>query len=210
MIHEPSEADWEPSPEQLAAFADGELEAPCRDRVEAWLSRHPQRTAEVETLRRLMQLYHKTTPTDPSPRAWATTLAKVEAALPGAVARPAPRTSYRWVAGLGIAAAVLGAVLLTRALRPPATEEPPDDQTDEPFPVAMAHEINIIQMDATDADALAVGPPRFLGPFDFAKHADITLVKVEPSEPDGPLPWLEPGEVPMIIDPGARPGGREP
>jgi anti-sigma factor RsiW len=206
-----SDPDREPSPEELAAFADGELEAPGRERMEAWLAEHPKAAEQVDGLRRLMQLCQKTAPADPSPAAWATTFARIEAAFPRGPSRPSRRRwPYTLVAGLSVAAAVLGAVLLTRSLRLPAPEEAQDDLGEEPFPVATAQEINIIHMDAADADALAVGHPPILGSFDLAKPADVNLVKVEPAHPDGPLPWLEEGEVPMIVDPVALVGGRQP
>jgi hypothetical protein len=206
-----SDPDREPSPEQLAAFADGELEAPARDRIEAWLATHPDAVADVDGLRRLRHLWQETTPPDPAPGAWATTFARIETALPGASVRPAPRRGgYRWVAGLSVAAAVFGALLLARSLRPPTPDETPDDLAEEPFPVATAQEINIIHMDAADADALAVRHAPILGPMELVKATDVTLVKAEPAQPDGPLPWLEEGEVPMIVDPEALARPREP
>src|SRR5205085_3723405 len=136
-----SDPDREPSPEQLAAFADGELEAGARDSIEAWLHTHPDAAAYVDDLRRLRHLWQETTPADPAPRAWAATFARIETDLPGPSVRPLRRRGgYRWVAGLSVAAAVFGALLLARSLRVPAPDETPEDLAEEPFPVATAQE----------------------------------------------------------------------
>src|SRR5205814_7023357 len=47
--------DEGPTPEQLAAYADGELADADRAAVEAWLLRDPSAAAEVEAQRRLTQ-----------------------------------------------------------------------------------------------------------------------------------------------------------
>src|SRR5205823_2431220 len=46
-----------PSPGQLAAYVDGELDAAACRRVEAWLAAHPEAAAEIEAQRRLADLW---------------------------------------------------------------------------------------------------------------------------------------------------------
>src|SRR5207247_5654688 len=61
-----------PTPEQLGAYADGELSAPDRATIDSWLRRHPAHAAEVDALRSLTQLWHDTPPPQPSAHAWYT------------------------------------------------------------------------------------------------------------------------------------------
>src|SRR5947209_2620634 len=96
-----------PSPEQLAAYTDGELHGSEREQVQAWLVEHPDFAAEVEGSRRLMRLWEATPPPAPSPTAWETTLARIEANL-SPRPRPNPPSSWWGRTGLAfIAAAVL-------------------------------------------------------------------------------------------------------
>src|SRR5436309_10364312 len=64
-----------PTPEQLAAFFDGELEgkdalAPLKQRIEAWLCEHPEARAEWDLYRRLAELWRATAPDEPAEEAW--------------------------------------------------------------------------------------------------------------------------------------------
>jgi hypothetical protein len=190
-----------PAPEDLMAFADGELDAARREEVAAWLAAHPEGQAEVEDFHRLAGAWQRVTPAEPSAEQWAATLARVEARVAPAGPRPAgyQRRPVWTFAGLA-AAAVLGVVMLSRFLGS-GTE-------DEPFPVAEAHEINIVHMDARDADAL-VGHPPLLGNMVFADNNDVHLVSAVPHGGDGRVARMEQGPVPMIVvGPGADPDDR--
>src|SRR5947209_6423984 len=91
--------DWtdpgrRPTPEEVAAFVDGELDAAAGARVEAWLGQDPERAAEADAWRRLACLWGETAPPDPGPAAWDRTRERIEADLPARV--PArPRASRR-------------------------------------------------------------------------------------------------------------------
>jgi hypothetical protein len=212
MTHGWTNPDRGPPPEQLAAFADGELDPGARDRVEAWLADHPEAGAEVESLRRLLDLFRAAAAPEPAPEAWASAQARLEAGLPaGSPPRPRRgRRPRRWAAGLCAAAAVLGLLLLARPWWPragPHDAVPGPEEEREPFPVATAQEVNIISMDVNDADALAVHPP-VLGPVEFAAPADITVVHVEPLA-DGMRPRLEGEAVGMFVA-AAEPPEEEP
>jgi hypothetical protein len=196
-----------PTPEQLAAFADGELEPGARERVEGWLTRHPHDAREVESTRRLMSLWRDNPPPEPGADSWAGVLARVAAAVPArpAVPLPARRGSLlpgRVVGSLLAVAAVLGGLLLARPFwpRPPFAPQTPvlsTSESDEPFPVVTAGEVNIIRMDPQDHDAVVLGQP-VLGPIEWAAPEDIRVLQVEP-HPDGMRPRLEEGPVPMIV-----------
>ncbi len=50
----------DPSPEQLTAFLDGELDVAGRARVEAWLADRPAAAAEIDGQRRVARLWGET------------------------------------------------------------------------------------------------------------------------------------------------------
>jgi anti-sigma factor RsiW len=200
----------EPTPEELAAFADGELEPAARERVESWLAEHPQQAAEVEADRHLMRFWHDNPPPEPSADAWDGALAHISSAVPAPapVRRPwRPRTGSwgRVVGSFLAAAAVLSGVLLARPLWKTPTPGVPavpgvteEQEPEGPFPVATAEEVNIISMDAKDADAVVMGQP-LMGSFELAAPEDIQVLKVEPHPADGLVPRLEENPVPMIV-----------
>ena len=82
-----------PTPEQLAAYADGELAWADRAAVEAWLARDPAAAAEVESLRRFTQAWRDAAPSPPGPDAWSRVRSKIESGLD---APPAPAADRRW------------------------------------------------------------------------------------------------------------------
>jgi anti-sigma factor RsiW len=198
-------AEGGPSPEELMAFADGELGPERAREVAAWLARHPDVGAEVRELHRFQDFWERSAPPEPAPATWARVLKGIEAAVPAL--RPAGRWKrYRPLWLSAAAAAALALVVLGRSL---LTTVPPDGTgADEgPFPVAEAHEVDIISMDAHDADAL-VGHPAVLANLTFVTAADLGEVRVDP-RPDGCGSRLEGGAVPMLV---ALPAGgkREP
>src|SRR4051794_27452677 len=86
-----------PFPELLAAYADGELDAAGRARVEAWLAEHPQARAELETQRRLSgrnrKLWHASAGPAPSEASWSRLFHRVHGAVhdPARPAEPPAR-----------------------------------------------------------------------------------------------------------------------
>jgi hypothetical protein len=207
--------------ETLGAYADGELPPGRRDQVEAWLGANPDAAGEVEATRRLLRLWRANPPPEPSPAAWDTTLERIHAAVPAGP--PSRRRGAHWplrfMTGLLAAAALWGGLLLARpwwAPRPLTVEEAQggarpapllakdDGEPDGPFEVIAAEDVNIIRMDARDADAVVVGAP-LMEPFEVARPADIHVLGVQASRTDGKVPRLEAGGVPMIV---ASEGGR--
>jgi hypothetical protein len=199
----------EPTPEELAAWADGRLARADAERVEAWLAAHPGAASETESDCRLARLYRDHPPPEPLERAWQATLANIDAALAAPLQAPLPgaRWPVRLLVGL-VAAAVIGGVILASAFWPVSREEPGPapvvvnhgpSELDEPFPVATVGEVHIISIDAADADRVAMGQP-LLGSFELAAPEDIEIVKMEPGPEDGQMPRLHRGpEVPMIV-----------
>ncbi len=229
--------EFGPTSQQLAAFADGELSAPAREAVQAWLATRPDARAEVEANRALLRAWRASPPDEPSPEAWERVQARIAAGAssgPGPIPlpRPRPRWALRVVGALVATAALVGGALLARALwapvppdeppvavqsGPPATKPPApkvlakNEDEDESFPVmpasegegplqvVSAAEVHILNMEVRDADAVAIGQPKFLDTFVLASPRDIEVLAVGPPQPAGPMPRLEEGAVPMIV-----------
>src|SRR5437764_4714017 len=87
-------------PELLAAYADGELDAAGRARVEAWLADHPEARAELEAQRKLsrrnQRLWQASAGPSPGEVGWSRLFARVHQALsaPAPAARP---TKFRYL-----------------------------------------------------------------------------------------------------------------
>ena len=114
--------------ELLAAYADGELDAEGRARVERWLADHPDALPELHAQRELSPanagLWERAEAPEPSASAWEAVRRGIAEALNPA--RPSSPTRVRWrdaawvlggVVAAGIAAAV-GWVLLTPGAAP--------------------------------------------------------------------------------------------
>lgn len=180
----------QPTPEQLAAFADGQLQGTERERVEGWLFEHPDASAEVESYRRLARLWQTAPIPQPPAEAWDRTLQRIKDRLP--VDRRFP---WGGLAGLGAAAAILVGLLLPQWLGP-RTQYRGEAM---PFPVVAAQDVTIISMDAADIDKLVVArPPVDLREIAFANHDDVRLIG--PADADI---RLEDWGAPMIVDPQA-------
>lgn len=182
---------WEgpPTPEQLAAYGDGELDgrdalSPLKGKVEAWLAKHPEARAELETQRNLRRLWETTTPLEPADHTWEAVWRRLPAA-PAAKSAPAKnRFPIGWAAAV-LAATAAGLVL---AFWPPRQAVPPqftqpaapavllDDG--EPFAVATAEEVEILRVEGRDTPSLAVTDP--VGePFVVASADEIEILRVE-------------------------------
>jgi len=199
-----------PTPEQLAAYADGELEPSVRDWIEAWLADHPEASAEIEVQHQLMQLWQATLPPDLAPSDWEKPLARIDQTLSATVSTPAPSPSRRrlfpWVGGLTAAAALLGVVFLGRtwwSTQPVVVPRagPSQAAREEPYPVADSEEFTIISMPPRDEAGLVVGQLPVRGPLEMATMDDIEVVAMEPDHPEGLLPSLAEGDLPMLVAP---------
>jgi anti-sigma factor RsiW len=175
MNREEITPDSGPSPEQFAAFLDGELEAGARVRIETWLAEHPSAAEEIEGQRQVMRYWQATVPAEPSPAAWAAVYDRVEAKLRPMSRRPRAVRRTLWLSA-GVAAAVLTAVLLTRQFLPgPATTKPP----------VIASGI----ITETDQELIVL-----------ASQDDVSVVNVESYwQDDGRVPSIGEGDVSMIV-----------
>ncbi|HYV37817.1 MAG TPA: hypothetical protein VE988_19180, partial [Gemmataceae bacterium] len=123
---------WTPSPELLAAFADGELDQrnALRRNIEDWLAAHPDAANELEAQLELTRLLGATTPAEPSPHTWADMWARIN---------NSPARHYkRWpaailIAGLAAAAVAIMVLPLASNLRPTSNSHQP------PPPVAQSN-----------------------------------------------------------------------
>ncbi len=200
MTGSDDDSGWEPSPELLAAYFDGECEARddlagVRRRLERWLSESPRGCAELAEYRQLRQLWLQSTPPEPAPQAWQAVHARLEAAF--AVPRPtrilANRRTRRWTAFAAMAAAVLVMVGVLTFSTKPAVD-------DTPFPVASEREVVILRVDGDDTGTLVVGELPLEGPMELVSRGEITLSSAQPAQRDNMLPDIElngPGR-PMI------------
>jgi anti-sigma factor RsiW len=169
-----------PTPEQLAAYHDGELAEAERARVEAWLADDAPAAAELDAWRRLDDLWRAAAPPEPSAAAWSAARDRVAAGRPAPPAPPRPPARrlglLGWALGLGAAAAA--AALLTLALRPRGAS---DDEL-EPLAVASPDDVVIISMDGNDTALVAApapveGPLVVTGPDDFKIMQDSALAE---------------------------------
>ena len=175
MNHEGFHPDSGPSPEQFAAYLDGELDSAARTRVEAWLARNPSAAAEIDGQRQVMRLWQANAPADPNPAAWAAAFDRIEARLrPPSPRRCALRRTL-W-SSAGLAAAVLVAVLLSRQF-----QSGPANTTAGPV-IASG-------VESSDKE-----------PILLASQDDVSVVNVEPySQGDGRVPSIGEGDVSMIV-----------
>jgi anti-sigma factor RsiW len=172
--------DTAPSPEQFAAFLDGELDAGARARVEIWLANHPSAAEEIEGQRRLMRLWQASVPAEPSPGAWSAAFDRIEAKLRPASHRPRAIRRALWLSA-GLAAAVFVAVLLARQFQPGATPTRP--------PMIASGNVSGVNTETPDQE-----------PILLASQDDVSVVNVEPySQDDGRVPSIGEGDVSMIV-----------
>jgi hypothetical protein len=201
MRNDPTNPDV--TPEQLAAYLDGELGGAERSRVEAWLTTCPDATGEIDGQRRVARLWADNPPPDPSQAAWSATLARVRARLP--VARPRGLRRSLWF-GAAAAAALVAALLGTHLFQGGAA---PKVEKVEPFPVVGPGDVTIISMDGRDAGRLVVAAPPVAQPILAVGQDDVSVMSMEPDpRDDGRVPLIGEGDVPMIVAPLARAGGR--
>jgi hypothetical protein len=162
MSWRPEDDTWIPSPEQLAAYADGELDrcgstAPLKRRIEVWLVDHPGAAAELEAQHRLARLWKTSRAPEPSDLAWDQLWQRIKQAPPHHPGKPGRLWTTRriiWAAALlATAASLVLAVTLSR--RDPAGPSSPEADL-EPFPVALAEDVDIFEVHGGDTQTLAV------------------------------------------------------
>jgi hypothetical protein len=193
-------------PELLAGYADGELTAAERDRVEAWLAANPNGAADLETQRRFgrrRQLW-KGVP-EPSEAEWRRVLNQVRFAVaaPQPAAPPAGRTSRRRL--LAALAAIAAAVLLVVALFPRGSQTVrPGTEPQDELACADADDVEIMRVFEADVDCLVVGEPPLRRAIVLATIDDVDGLKAA-KDTDGMMPMMVKSgpNAPMVFAPMA-------
>lgn len=182
------------SPELLAAYADGELDAPTRAAVERWLADHPEAREAAEAQRELAAnspLWEQTAPREPSEAAWAVVRRGIDAGLTPAV--PAP-PKHRRVAGwvlAGLSTAGIAAAALWFALGPTAPPPPPRP-VEKPVEVAKADGPEVGPEPRVVYRELAPTPNEVVS-FPIASDDEVVLHRV----PELVEAWLPVGQHPL-------------
>jgi len=199
-----------PFPELLAAYADGELDAAGRARVEAWLADHPEARAELDNQRKLSRtnskLWQSSAPPSPGERSWSRLFVRVHTAIANRPATPEPTRNTRFrfgAAALAAAAAVLFAIGLFRPGEPaPVDPSPIGDEA--VLVMADPADVDIQSIQDTDTELLVIGQPPLIGQVVLAAAGDIHLEKVQ-KDTDGmmPSPMVAGANVPMLCVPMA-------
>jgi anti-sigma factor RsiW len=161
-----------PTPEQLTAYIDGELDAAQRMRVERWVSNHPEAAAEVDEYRHLARLWQATTPIEPDGAKWVPILDGVEC---GFLRSRALDRGRQRLLRVGMTIALAAAVLLVLLWRPTA-----DSVSVEPLTVVSADDVEIVSLRAADRSTLVVGVPPVTEPLALASRDDVEFERLEP------------------------------
>jgi hypothetical protein len=196
----PCSDDWNPSPEILVAYFDGELSGrpeldQLRCRVAQYLRQHPEAHAILDDYRRLTELWQHTRPIDPGPRCWEemeSHLDKVAPALP-------PRLLHRgWLGAIAAAAAIAVAVWLgiqhnqrprdVTPAPPVVTQVVPEEI--EVLQVATAAEVTILRVEGDDTPTLIVGELPLRGLMELLGPGEIALTTVRPDARDQMMPHI--------------------
>jgi hypothetical protein len=198
-----------PTPEQLTAYHDGELEPAARSAIDAWLIDHPETAADLAAWRRVDAAWKDSRPEAPHEDVWDEVRRRVDKGLAEAPRRPV------WWLGLGAAAAIL--FVLGWALWPTKTPPTPfannQVEDDEPFEIIPQGEVRIISMDGS-------------GYVDIDGERVCSIVGAELPVPDDELcptsferttviNWgteiiHDEWDVPMIVDPAVLAAGWKP
>jgi hypothetical protein len=194
VMNDATSPNWKPSPELLAAFADGELDA--RDdadglcaRIEAWLAANPAAQADLAANRRLKALWDRGAPPAPPAEAWDQVMKRLAHA-------PAParrgRSAGFWVGAATAAACVLWALMLANSYRkPPAPAL-------EVFAVAGDNDVEILYVEGDSLDGLVVGFGPFRNVLELPDFGEIVVISVTPSPLDNTKPVFNSEGPPLI------------
>jgi hypothetical protein len=194
--------NWRPSPQEIAAYFDGELVgSPERDalrlQIEGFLAQDAEARAELIDLDRLGQLWRETTPPPPPRHAWKA----IKVRLRDQVSRLPRLRRRRWVAALLATAAVLGLFIGIEVLRRGTSGTPPDTPAPKPappapvaeievFPVATAAEVTILLVEGADTPTVPVGRLPVDGLIELAGPGEVVLTSVQPDARDNMLPQV--------------------
>jgi len=215
MISHEGDRCWSPRPEELAAYADGELDhcetgAALKQRIEKWLAVHPEETAEIESIGRLAFLFKWSAAAEPGEPAWSQLSSRINKdLLEGSSQKPRRKTrKVFWAALLAVAAAAV-LLALNFNLGPQPTHKRTllkhEQVAVEPFPVATADEVEVLRVDGDDTNALVVGQLPVSGLLLLVFPQEVEILQVDGDDTDslvvgelpvqGPLKLADPGDV---------------
>jgi len=173
-----------PTPQQLVAYGHGELDARTRARVATWLDRHPEAAAELDAEICLERNWATGPLPEPTPAEWSVVRKRIQAALvpssPPRV-RAFPRRNL-WTNAASAAAIFLALLLYRPTGKEVAVAPAPREPMVTPFPVVSEKDVEILSMDAADADALVVGELPMRGPVVLAGPGDVVLDHLQPDD----------------------------
>jgi len=196
MTRQTGDHDRPPSPEQLAAYADGELDGEGRLRVATWLAGHPDAAEEVASLCRLRDVWKAAAPPEPAEEAWAGVRARLDGVPAPGAARPSAWPLLGWAAGAAAAAAAaaLWLVLSQPGPLPVKAPAPAPVAAEPPFPVATEDEVVILRVGGADTRTLAVGTLPLQEPIQLAGPGEVTFTSVRPAPADNAVPVVRENE----------------
>jgi hypothetical protein len=211
-----ADSDWR---RLLVAYADGELDAQERGRVDRWLESHPEAARELRAQRALspnnLDFWAAVEPPVPSSQAWAKMWEGVHAQphQPNSRGRVWPdRWMRRGLLALAMAftpaaaAAVVIAVTFDRPIAPNPAGQPVGDSAEETFLVATSNDVEIQSVRDADLQCMVVGEAPLKSSLTLANSGDVRLDGVRPDW-DGMVPNAHMGDganVPMIFPQVAR------
>ena len=197
---------WNPDPQLLSAYFDGELEADVRARIEVWLEAHPETAEEWAVHKKVRTLWRDTTPAEPRAAVWDQVLERIDVQRKQPIAAPAGQRPWL-TAGIIAASIVIFIGLLLGGLRSmlpkPGPEQPlvklpqpTEDFADiDMLQVAAASEVTILRIDGADTEAVVVGEMPVSGPLDLAASGEVCItckcprVNVRQNPPYRPMVW---------------------
>jgi hypothetical protein len=189
-------------PEWLAAYADNELDAAARCRVERWLAEHPDAVDDYQGQKQLApgnkEYWKSVEPPTPSPEAWRRAFRAISNALPPPRAKSGHLAPI--LAFVSFAAAILIAILAVD--RQPHDRLPLTDvqvsedghqgnpdvlaslaEEDPVYRVAGVDDVELIQLPEAAVSLVVVGRhPMFGVPLVLAAAGDLQLLNYGPDE----------------------------
>jgi hypothetical protein len=187
-----------PLPELLAAYADGELSAAERGRVEEWLAANPKSASDLETQKRFgRRLFAHCD--EPSAATWKQMQLRIQVAVATPLPTPAARVSRRRL--LAAIAAVAACVALVVTFYPHEKESSVGVPVDE-LVVATADDVEILRIQEADVGLLVVGESPLRRGLVLATLDDIEGLTVV-RDTDGMMPMVAMSgpNAPMIVAP---------
>jgi hypothetical protein len=198
-------------PELLAAYADGELGAHQRDRVERWLADHPDARDMLESQESLgpanTEFWRLVRPPEPGMTRWSAVRDRIRSGT-------RPTAARRWFVRAGAAALAATAAALFLALPAVDRTEPIVPRVDpvaapvpaeEPFAMATDDDVRIISLPEAAARLLIVGEHPLGDTQVLLAKSDEVEVYAQATDPQGWKPELAadtaPDDAPMIWAP---------